>query len=328
MHTEAFRQTSFYTEAFHTQTLLYRVAFTNLSFVTPGRACTAQLLHRGLLHTDAFTQSSFAHRSFYAQKLLQTAAFTHSPLYTGKPLYIQSSSYTQKHLHREAFTHRRFTHGRFYTGTFLHRAAFTHKSIYTEKLLHRGAFIQSSFYTEVFTQRSLYTGQLFHISTQTLCTQGSFYTQKLLHREGLTQSSFYTQKYLQREAFTPGSFTHRITHRHFTPDAYRQRQLLHTAGFTHRRFDTPFRQTPFKAVQTGSDWLRHGLRLAETQVRFVQTRLPKIGFANEPRRKEISRQDSERPLCECDSPQTPRSLHGRPFWRHVAPILGHTGYVI
>jgi len=97
LHTDAFTQSSFYTQKF----LVHREAFTQQLLHS---LYTEQLLHKAALHTDAFTQGSL-----YTEQLLHTNAFTHRRFSTQKLLhreaFTQSSFYTQKYFsfYTEAF---------------------------------------------------------------------------------------------------------------------------------------------------------------------------------------------------------------------------------
>ena len=166
-----------YTEAFYTQTLLHKAAFTHRCFthrriytetllhtkqlfthrsVTQRSLYTQKLLHRGLWHTDIFSQSIF-----YTQKPLHAEAFTHGSLYKEQlphRRFVQSSFCTQKPLQREAFTQ-----GSLYTE---HLFSLPHRhgkqtSLNTQKRLDRPAFTQKPF-----THRRFYTEQLLHTASQ------------------------------------------------------------------------------------------------------------------------------------------------------------------
>jgi len=200
------------------------------------------------LHTEAFT-----HRSFYRQLLSHTVPFTQGSLCIYRAALTRRSIYTEKPLHTDALHTDVFTQERFYTEQLSHINSFTQRSFYTEEPLYRAAFTQKHLHREAFTQGSFSTFPHRRFVHKAAFTHRSFYTGKALRRAAFTHRSIYKEKLLHRVALHTELHTGT-----FTPDAYRQRQLLHTAASTHRRFDTPFRQTPFKAVQTGPGWLRHG----------------------------------------------------------------------
>ena len=245
VHTDNFRQSNFYTEAFtcesfhtgqffHTDTPFHRAASTARSIYTE------KPLHKGSFHT---------HRSLSTQTLLHRAAVTQRPLHA--EVFTQSSFSKAKPLHREAFTRSSFLSAEA-------RSLYT-KQLYTQKPSHADAVAQSGFYTEAFTCRSF--------------AQSSFCTKKPLHREAFTQSSFahrsfYPQKPVQpftsralhggawslsQESFYPGQLLHRKAQRSLCTETilHREKPLHRTAftvfwstdnfiqsSFTHRSFYT------------------------------------------------------------------------------------------
>ena len=126
----------------HTQRLLHREAF-----------YTEQLFHRGAFtqrnfYTEKLVHSEAWHREvFYTEKLLHTEALHKQNLNTEELLETETGTqrnfHTQKPLHTEDVLHRSF-----YTHRSFHTKTFTQKSFYPQKLLHTEAFMQRSFCTE------------------------------------------------------------------------------------------------------------------------------------------------------------------------------------
>ena len=145
------------TRRFHTETLLYRDAFTHRRFYT-----------QTVLHTDAFTKRRFyTHKKFYTQTLLHTDTFTHRPFYTHIVLHTNAFThkgfYTQKFLHTDTFTHRRFytqtlfAHRHIYTQKLLHQDVFPHRNFYSQALVHTDVFIDKTSYTQALLQDDAFT---------------------------------------------------------------------------------------------------------------------------------------------------------------------------